>query len=113
MCGNFGFSLLQAPRPPKQPNIQDYQFFPPRLFEILDKEIYFFRKTINYKVPKNPEFGSDADRIRKDEQGKIDNSAQLDEDELAEKDSLLREVIKRLHKNAFDITIQDELPLEG
>jgi len=91
----------KAPRPPKQPNIQDYQFFPPRLFEILDKEIYFFRKTINYKVPKNPEFGSDADRIRKDEQGKIDNSAQLDEDELAEKDSLLREGFTSWSKRDF------------
>ena len=41
---------LQAPRPPKQPNVQDFQFFPPRLFELLDREIYYFRKTLNYKV---------------------------------------------------------------
>ena len=82
----------QAPRPPKQPSIQDFQFFPPRLFELLDKEIYYFRKTINYKVPKNPEFGSDADRIRKEEQSKIDNSDELDEEELAEKATLLTEV---------------------
>lgn len=39
----------KAPRPPKQPNVQDFQFFPPRLFELLDKEIYAFRKSINYK----------------------------------------------------------------
>ena len=41
---------MQAPRPPKQPNVQDYQFFPPRLFELLDKEIYAYRKSIGYKV---------------------------------------------------------------
>lgn len=41
---------MQAPRPPKQPNVQDFQFFPPRLFELLDKEIYFYRKSIGYKV---------------------------------------------------------------
>ena len=41
---------MQAPRPPKQPNVQDYQFFPPRLFELLDMEIYAFRKNIGYKV---------------------------------------------------------------
>ena len=42
--------MIQAPRPPKQPNVQDYQFFPPRLFELLDKEIYAYRKSIGYKV---------------------------------------------------------------
>jgi SWI/SNF-related matrix-associated actin-dependent regulator of chromatin subfamily A member 5 len=36
----------RAPRPPKQPSVQDFQFFPPRLFELLDKEIYYYRKTV-------------------------------------------------------------------
>ena len=40
----------KAPRPPKQPIVQDFQFFPPRLFELLDKEIYFYRKSIGYRV---------------------------------------------------------------
>ena len=44
------FSLYQAPRPPKQPNVQDFQFYPPRLFELLDKEIYYYRKSIGYRV---------------------------------------------------------------
>ena len=44
------FCLLQAPRPPKQPSVQDFQFYPPRLFELLDQEIYYYRKTIGYKV---------------------------------------------------------------
>lgn len=43
-------SIFQAPRPPKQPIVQDFQFFPPRLFELLDQEIYYFRKTVGYKV---------------------------------------------------------------
>lgn len=42
--------VIQAPRPPKQPNIQDFQFFPPRLFELLEMEILYYRKTIGYKV---------------------------------------------------------------
>ena len=33
----------KAPRPPKQPVVQDYQFYPPRLFELLDQEIYAYR----------------------------------------------------------------------
>lgn len=46
----FLFFPPKAPRPPKQPNVQDFQFFPPRLFELLEKEILYYRKTIGYKV---------------------------------------------------------------
>jgi hypothetical protein len=31
---------VKAPRPPKQPKVEDFQFFPPRLFELLDQEVY-------------------------------------------------------------------------
>ncbi|XKL63332.1 hypothetical protein PGB90_005696 [Kerria lacca] len=79
----------KAPRPPKQPIIQDFQFFPPRLFEILDQEIYYFRKSIGYKVPKNPELGSDAARVQREEQRKIDEAEPLTEEEIAEKEELL------------------------
>ena len=61
---------------------------------------YCFTLCINSyiaQVPKNPEFGADADRIRKEEQAKIDESSQLDEEELAEKDSLLKEVCLLRH----------------
>lgn len=39
----------KAPRPPKQPVVQDYQFYPPRLFELLDQEIYAYRYDITWK----------------------------------------------------------------
>uniref|UniRef100_A0A1I8PAI2 Chromatin-remodeling complex ATPase chain Iswi n=1 Tax=Stomoxys calcitrans TaxID=35570 RepID=A0A1I8PAI2_STOCA len=79
----------KAPRPPKQPIVQDFQFFPPRLFEILDQEIYYFRKTVGYKVPKNSELGSEATKVQREEQRKIDEAEPLTEEELAEKESLL------------------------
>nr|KAG5698524.1 hypothetical protein BaRGS_023227 [Batillaria attramentaria] len=91
----------KAPRPPKQPNIQDFQFFPPRLFELLDKEIYFFRKSIGYRVPKNPDLGADADRVRKEEQQQIDESEPLTEEELAEKEDLLKEGFTNWTKRDF------------
>lgn len=62
------------------------------MFELLDKEIYYYRKTIGYKVPKNPDLGSDATRVQKEEQSKIDESEQLSEEELTEKERLLNEV---------------------
>lgn len=81
----------KAPRPPKQPNVQDFQFFPPRLFELLDKEIYYYRKTINYKAPLNPDLGDNAEKHRKQEQKMIDKSEPLNEDEQLEKEELLQD----------------------
>lgn len=40
---------LKAPRP-KLPQVYDFQFYPPRLFELLDREIYAYRKQIDFKV---------------------------------------------------------------
>ncbi|VDP90408.1 unnamed protein product [Echinostoma caproni] len=82
----------KPPRPPKQPNVQDFQFFPPRLFELLDKEIYAFRKSIGYKVPRNPDAGPDAERERLEQQLRIDEAEPLTEEEVAEKEELLTQV---------------------
>lgn len=92
----------KAPRPPKQPNVQDFQFFPPRLFELLDKEIYFYRKSIGYKVPKNPEYGADAERIRREEQKRIDEASSLTEEELLEKEELLKQGFTNWSKRDFN-----------
>ncbi|KAL5289195.1 SMARCA5 family protein [Megaselia abdita] len=92
----------KAPRPPKQPIVQDFQFFPPRLFELLDQEIYYYRKTVNYKVPRNPELGSEASKIQREEQRKIDDSEPLNEDELTEKESLLTQGFTSWTKRDFN-----------
>ncbi|MCL4122231.1 UNVERIFIED_CONTAM: hypothetical protein GTU68_025254, partial [Idotea baltica] len=92
----------QAPRPPKQPVVQDFQFFPPRLFELLDKEIYFYRKTVSYKVPKNPEFGADSSRIQKEEQKKIDEAEPVTEEEMEERDRLLTKGFLNWSKRDFN-----------
>ncbi|XP_042214023.1 chromatin-remodeling complex ATPase chain Iswi-like isoform X1 [Homarus americanus] len=91
-----------APRPPKQPVVQDFQFFPPRLFELLDKEIYFYRKTVSYKVPKNPEFMAEAARIQKEEQQKIDEAEPVTEEEMEERDSLLTQGFLNWSKRDFN-----------
>ncbi|RZF43147.1 hypothetical protein LSTR_LSTR012567 [Laodelphax striatellus] len=92
----------KAPRPPKQPIVQDFQFFPPRLFELLDQEIYYFRKTVGYKVPKNPELGSDATRLQKEEQRKIDDAQPLSDEELTEKEKLLTQGFTNWTKRDFN-----------
>ena len=46
-----------------------------------------------FKVPKNPDLGSDAERVRREEQSRIDESVELDEAEATEKEGLLKQVI--------------------
>merc|ERR1712025_602215 len=71
----------KAPRPPKQPIVQDFQFFPPRLFELLDQEIYHFRQSVGFRVPLNTDLGPEAKKIQKEEQRKIDEADELTEEE--------------------------------
>lgn len=92
----------KAPRPPKQPIVQDFQFFPPRLFELLDQEIYYFRKSLNYKVPKNSELGSEAAKLQREEQRKIDEADALTEEEISEKESLLTQGFTNWTKRDFN-----------
>merc|ERR1739846_156168 len=92
----------KAPRPPKQPIVQDFQFFPARLFELLDQEIYHYRQSVGYKVPVNPDLGSDAKRVQKEEQKRIDEAEELTEDEQLEKEDLLKEGYSNWSKRDFN-----------
>lgn len=82
--------------------MQDFQFFPPRLFELLDQEIYHYRKTVNYKVPRNSELGAEAAKVQREEQRKIDEAEPLTEDEQAEKESLLTQGFTTWTKRDFN-----------
>ena len=81
----------KAPRPPKQINVQDHQFYPPELKDLHDKETLYFRKEVGYKAPL-PE-GDDLDieereQQRMEEQQEIDNALPLTEEEIQEKEEL-------------------------
>ncbi|XP_031801066.1 probable global transcription activator SNF2L1 isoform X2 [Sarcophilus harrisii] len=90
----------KVPRPPKQPHIQDFQFFPPRLFELLEKELLYYRKTIGYKAPKNPEL-PDSAQAQQDEQKKIDEAEAQTAEEIEEKEKLLSQGFTNWNKRDF------------
>merc|ERR1719445_2448539 len=92
----------KAPRPPKQPIVQDFQFFPPRLFELLDQEIYHFRQSVGYRVPLNTDLGPEAKKIQKEEQRKIDEAEELTEEEQEEKEDLLLQGFTNWSKRDFN-----------
>lgn len=84
----------KAPRPPKQVNVQEHQFYPPRLVELQERENAYFRKQQGYKVPL-PE-GDDEDLAereaqRDEEQRIIDQAVPLTDAELEEKQQLAEE----------------------
>ncbi|XP_047572229.1 probable global transcription activator SNF2L1 isoform X3 [Lutra lutra] len=93
--------IPKAPRPPKQPNVQDFQFFPPRLFELLEKEIFYYRKTIGYKVPRNPDIPNPA-VAQREEQKKIDAAEPLTPEETEEKEKLLTQGFTNWTKRDFN-----------
>ena len=73
-----------------------------RLFELLDQEIYHYRKMLGYKVPLNIDLGPDAKRIQKEEQKKIDEAEELTEDEQDEKEELLTQGFSNWSKRDFN-----------
>ncbi|XP_069320461.1 probable global transcription activator SNF2L1 isoform X3 [Eulemur rufifrons] len=93
--------IAKAPRPPKQPNIQDFQFFPSRLFELLEKEILYYRKTIGYKVPRNPNIPSPV-LAQREEQKKVDGAEPLTAEETKEKEKLLTQGFTNWTKRDFN-----------
>ena len=81
----------KAPKPPKQINIQDHQFYPLELKELQDKETLYFRKEINYKapLPEGDEFDlEEREQQQAEEQGEIDNAVPLTEEEIELKEEL-------------------------
>lgn len=95
-------SLPPKTRAPKQYNIQDHQFFPDGLKELLEREQLQFKKDIGYRFTVDDfgdsdeefladEYKSDVSREqrRKVEQKKVDSVVSLTEDEVKLKDELL------------------------
>lgn len=54
------------------------------------------------QVPKDPDLGADAERVRKEEQKKIDDAEQLNEEEIAEKEDLLKQGFANWNKRDFN-----------
>ena len=74
----------KVPRAPKQVAIHDWQFYPPELQELQDKETAFFHKEIGYQavLPDGPEEElSDREAERELEQHQIDNAMPLTDEE--------------------------------
>ncbi|KAG0036912.1 hypothetical protein BGZ82_003471 [Podila clonocystis] len=98
---------VKAPRPPKQLNINDFQFYPSRLNELQEKEVLFYRKSIGYRAVRP--VGNDAanmteeeiDEQQQHEQALIDTAEPLTEEEVAEKEQLLEQGFENWGRRDF------------
>ncbi|TGZ79073.1 hypothetical protein EX30DRAFT_321878 [Ascodesmis nigricans] len=84
----------KVPRAPRQVNVSDHQFYPPRLVELQKRETAYYQKTVGYEVPL--EEGDDetlAEReAARDAAQKVINEAEpLTEAEVKEKNQLAEE----------------------
>ena len=81
----------KAPRAPKQVQAHDYQFFPPSLRDLQDRETAWYRKEIGYKVPlpdREDMDDSEKEAERELEQREIDEAQPLTEEEMASKERM-------------------------
>ena len=94
----------KVPRPPKQILIHEYQFFPPRLAELQNKETAFFRKENGIKAPL-PDGEEDTLEERKNdqqlEQEEIDEAEPLTEAEKEEKEELIEQGFPEWNRRDF------------
>src|SRR6218665_632911 len=57
---------------------------------------------MHLQVPKDPDLGTDAERVRKEEQKKIDEAEVLTEEEVQEKEELLKQGFSNWNKRDFN-----------
>ncbi|KAJ5976116.1 ISWI chromatin-remodeling complex ATPase ISW2 [Penicillium waksmanii] len=94
----------KVPRAPKQISVHDWQFFPPGLQELQEKETAYFHKEIGYKaqLPEGPEEElSEREAERDLEQQEIDNAQPLTEEEQAEKTQMSEEGFSHWNRRDF------------
>jgi SWI/SNF-related matrix-associated actin-dependent regulator of chromatin subfamily A member 5 len=102
--GRVADAKPKAPRAPKQVTVHDYQFFPPLLRDLQDRETAFHRKEIGYKVPL-PE-GTDEDLSEREaeralDQEEIDNATPLTAEEQEEKQTLSQQGFAEWNRRDF------------
>ena len=102
----------KQPRPPRQMNVADHQFFPPRLNELQRKELFYFWKEIGYKIPRGTvaenadDSEEDLDARRASEQAKVEEAVPLVEEEKEEMEKLRGQGFYNWSKRDFNAFIR-------
>jgi len=87
----------RVPRGPKQLHLQDFQFWPSRLYELQARELAAHRRSVGFKLEKTDQ--DDLDLAL--EQWEIDHAEPLSEDEQAEKRILSKQGFSNWNRREF------------
>ncbi|EGV63380.1 hypothetical protein PSN45_004339 [Yamadazyma tenuis] len=102
--GGSRSTIKSGPKPPKQHNIYDHQFFPAKLLELLELEKNYYKKQIKYQVPLKsgpPNTLDERQLEQKLEQEEIEKSRPLTEEEKQLKDELLTQGFGNWNRRDF------------
>ena len=94
----------KAPRAPKQVPVHDYQFYPPQLRDLQDRETAYYRKEIGYKIPLtdgDDDNLSEREAERALDQQEIDSATPLTEEEQEEKQRLAQQGFDEWNRRDF------------
>lgn len=80
----------KAPIPKNVPILHDFQFFPARLHELVEREIWAYQQSVNYQILIPADEDEEARLERESEQALIDSAVSLNEVEEEEKKHLLK-----------------------
>lgn len=102
-------SMKSGPKPPKQLNIYDHQFYPVKLLELVELEKNYYKKQIQYQVPLkagSPKTLKERQLEQKLEQEEIANSRSLTDEEKQLKEELLKQGYGNWNRREFTHFIQ-------
>ena len=94
-----------GPKPPKQLNVYDHQFYPAKVLELYELEKNYYRKQVHYKVPLKA--GTDEasqkenELEQKLEQEEIENSRPLTDEEKQLKEDLMQKGYSNWNRRDF------------
>lgn len=86
--------VIKPPMPKDYFVAHDFQFFPPRLSELMDREVYYYQKQVGYTISVGEEETPEERSKRENEQKMIDTAKGLSESELEEKIALINQGFK-------------------
>eukprot|EP00730_Choanoeca_flexa_P005475 TRINITY_DN11954_c0_g2_i1.p1 TRINITY_DN11954_c0_g2~~TRINITY_DN11954_c0_g2_i1.p1 ORF type:complete len:1049 (+),score=356.30 TRINITY_DN11954_c0_g2_i1:52-3198(+) len=94
----------KAPKPAKQVKIEPHQFHPPKLAQLLEREVLAHQKSVGYKIPQfaaDGKWTDEKEAKRVADQAKIDAAEALTDEEQAEKEELIKQGFNEWSKRDF------------
>jgi len=79
----------RAPKLPRLPQIQDFQFFPPELHQIFEKEILYHKKATGYRPTHYADMDDEETVAYNRERQAISSAEPLTDEEIGRKDAML------------------------